>query len=516
MQVEPRRSLPSRPDLAHQRKLAKELLRAFRNGDPDAIARVRAALPDKPAIGLGDAQFVLAREYGFRSWAEMKRHVETLPRSPATTPEDVIEAARAALGRDDVAALRGLLERHPDLGAMLNEPIFPFDSPVLVHVAPHGDAALVDLLLEFGADPNRRSDWWAGGFHALHVARGDVAERLLAAGAEPDACAAANLDRPELLARMLEEDPSRVHERGGDGQTPLHFARSREVADLLLAAGADIDARDRDHRATPAQWMLDRRRDAGRYALAGYLVDRGATTDIFLAAALGRTERFREMVAADPSLLELRTAQGDYAAKPPSAEHIYTWTIGQHLTALQVAAQFEHPDVLEAIADIATPRQRLLAALAGGDGEAARALVREDPGLLDRLGPADRRALPDAGWAADPGAVALMLELGFDPRVTTSGGATVLHTAAWQGSAACVEIVLRHPAARSLLEVPDAEFGATPLGWCAHGSRHGPRGEHGRVARMLLDAGASPDVGLEDASEEVRSAATFHRRGEKS
>jgi hypothetical protein len=55
---------------------------------------------------------------------------------------------------------------------------------------------------------------------------------------------------------MLDADPKRVHERGGDGQTPLHFARSREVVDLLLERGADPDARDVDHRATPAKWML--------------------------------------------------------------------------------------------------------------------------------------------------------------------------------------------------------------------------------------------------------------------
>jgi ankyrin repeat protein len=70
------------------------------------------------------------------------------------------------------------------------------------------------------------------------------------------------------LRAILPQDPSRVHERGGDGQTPLHFARSRAVIDLLLDAGADLDARDLDHRATPAQWMLARRRDAERYALA--------------------------------------------------------------------------------------------------------------------------------------------------------------------------------------------------------------------------------------------------------
>ena len=47
--------------------------------------------------------------------------------------------------------------------------------------------------------------------------------------------------------------------------------RSKAVIDVLLDAGADIDARDVDHRSTPAHWMLDRRRGAGRYELAHYL-----------------------------------------------------------------------------------------------------------------------------------------------------------------------------------------------------------------------------------------------------
>jgi hypothetical protein len=146
----------------------------------------------------------------------------------------------------------------------------------------------------------------------------------------PDACAAANLDRPDLLRAMLAEEPSRVHERGGDGQTPLHFARSRQVADLLLDAGADVDARDVDHRSTPAQWMIGDGAGSPRWELARHLVERGASVDIFLAAALGLTDRVRTMLEADPSLLQLHTSTGVYAAPSASAQHIYEWTIGAH------------------------------------------------------------------------------------------------------------------------------------------------------------------------------------------
>src|SRR5688572_2984063 len=249
-----------------------------------------------------------------------------------------------AFCRSDIAAVRGLLEAHPEFRGRINDPVFGFNSPAIVAFA--NNAAMVDVLLEFGADPNRRSEWWAGPFHALHSATGAAADRLIAAGAVVDACAAANLDRADLLAKLIAGDPARVHERGGDGQMPLHFARSRAVVDLLLASGADVDARDVDHRATAAEWMLDRRPGAGRIELAAYLVERGATADIFLAAALGLTDRVKPMLQANRDLLALRTGQGDYGEKPPSSYHIYFWTIGDGCSPLDVAAQFQQVETL--------------------------------------------------------------------------------------------------------------------------------------------------------------------------
>ena len=405
----------------------------------------------------------------------------------------------------DVPAIRQLFTEHESLRAIVNEPFLPFDSPPLVFFAGD-DLAMVDVLLEFGADPNKRSNWWAGGFHPLHSATGAVADRLLAAGAIPDACAAAHLDRLDLLAKILDADASRVHERGGDGQTPLHFARSRPVVDLLLARGADINARDVDHRSTPAQWMLDRTR-GGRYPLAAYLVERGAATDIFLAAALGLTERVRAMLQADETLIEARTSHGEYAEKPPSSFHIYTWTIGANLSPVEVAAQFGQRDTLEVLRALTTPRQRLLIACKLGDGDDAREVLDENPGLLARLEPADHGALADAAWAGKADAVALMLDMGFDPAAPGQDGGTALHCAAWQGSAACVELILRHPAARALIPRTDPTHNSTPLDWCCHGSTNcgDETADYPAVARMLMAAGARPGRNFGDATVEVRA-----------
>jgi len=512
---DPGRSLPPRPSLEQQRKQAKELLRALRDGDSGARERIRRHLPDRARPTLADAQFVLAREHGFRNWAALKAHAEQAAEPVAPS---VMEDLHRAFAARDAGAVRALLRRHPAARAMLDAPVLPFGATALGHVAGQGDLEMVEVLLEAGADPNRRSEWWAGGFHPLHAATGAVAERLIEAGAVPDACAAANLDRPDLLHRILDADPARVHERGGDGQTPLHFARSVEVADLLLARGADIDARDVDHRSTPAQWMLERVRGAGRYELARHLVARGASADVFLAAALGLVDELRAMLAADPSLLGKKTGQGEYGEQPPSSYHIYFWTLGANLSPLQVAARFEQTaalEVMEAVEVVGVPRHRFLAACAGARAEEARRMLREHPGLVAELTPDEQRALPDAAWTPDPAAVALMLELGFDPATPGQDGGTALHCAAWEGSAAAVEAILRYPRGRALVAVRDPTYGGTPLGWCLHGSRNrGPTGgEHAAVAGLLLAAGATPDPGWEDAPAPVREVIRRHAAG---
>ena len=503
-----RRTLPARPDLDQQKKLAKELLAAFRRGEAEAMARVRAELPDKSRIVLADAQFVLAREYGFLNWPAFRERIQTLNIERLSPEERFTRAVR----EHDADALRRLIPHRHELREAVNSPSFGFNSPALVSVSGGGDVDVVDALLALGADPNRRSDWWAGGFHPLYGADAAVAERLLAAGATPDACAAAHLDRVDLLEQMLAADPSRVHERGGDGQTPLHFASSRRVIDLLLAAGADIDARDLDHRSTAAEWMIGAVEgpEPSRGSLAKYLVERGASADIFLAAALGLTIQARSMIERDPSLLRLRTSQGYYAEKPPSSYHIYQWTIGPNLTPLQTASTFRQRETLDAMREFASPEQRLLLACHDGDRAEAETVVRAHPSIVRSLTSNDRRALTDEAWAANAPAVELMLDLGFDPAATSVTGptaGTALHCAAWEGSVECVAAILRHPAGRALIAVRDSNFGGTPLGWCSHGSLNcgNPRANHAEVARLLLQAGATFDPENVEASEAVEA-----------
>lgn len=80
------RTLPDHPSLPQYRKQAKELHAEAALGTPAALARIRRGHPSLRdaedaqirRITLADAQFVLAREHDFPSWAKFASHIETL------------------------------------------------------------------------------------------------------------------------------------------------------------------------------------------------------------------------------------------------------------------------------------------------------------------------------------------------------------------------------------------------------------------------------------------------------
>ena len=72
----PSKFLPSHSSFESIRKQAKKLVRLFATGDPDALARVHAQLPaPNLPLALRDAQLVLAREYGFAGWQDLRAAV---------------------------------------------------------------------------------------------------------------------------------------------------------------------------------------------------------------------------------------------------------------------------------------------------------------------------------------------------------------------------------------------------------------------------------------------------------
>jgi ankyrin repeat protein len=65
---------------------------------------------------------------------------------------------------------------------------------------------------------------------------------------------------------LLASDPAAVKAKDKEGATALHHATlngHREIVSLLLAGGADINARDDRFHATPAGWAIEYLRERG-------------------------------------------------------------------------------------------------------------------------------------------------------------------------------------------------------------------------------------------------------------
>jgi hypothetical protein len=70
------RILPAKPHLDHLKNEAKALRKSFVAGAVDAVDRVRNTIGDRKALRLIDAQRVIAREYGFETWARLRSYVQ--------------------------------------------------------------------------------------------------------------------------------------------------------------------------------------------------------------------------------------------------------------------------------------------------------------------------------------------------------------------------------------------------------------------------------------------------------
>jgi hypothetical protein len=487
--------LPPRPNLEMQQKRAKDLLRSAWAGAASALGRIRALHPQPPLpeeLTLSDAQLVIARGYGFQNWAAMKRKIDSLTKSP-------VEQFLDALYAGDVERVRALLDEHATVRAAVNESICHFDSRPAAQAKKN--LQLLDVLIAHGADLNLKSAWWAGGFGLLEYGcTPEEAAPLIARGATVDVFAAAHLGMADRVHELVDRDPSLVHARGGDGKTPLHCARTVEIAGYLLDRGAEVNARDVDHESRPLQYLV---REAP--AVARLLVERGAWVDIFAAAALRDAELLDRCLDDDPAALDHRTGHGlyrvahknDRAATPEEIGDrrgdIYRWVFGHNLSAIDAAAALGYDDIVERLLQRASPAQQLLAACARADRASATALAEAHPGLVRSLAPEQMRLIADRAYANDFDSVSLMVDLGFDSLARGVDRWEPIRWAAFHGNA---EMVRRLLTCRAPIGVPDETYGGPPLGQCLYGSLHGwsrTTGDFVQAVRLLLDAGERPD-----------------------
>ena len=481
------RELSKTPNLEFLKKQAKALLRKMQQGK------------------LADAQHTLANEYGFASWAKLKAHLEALSFSP-------VEALKAAVCDSDAARVGEVIQKHPELRARINDPLpdYGFGAQALFAAVQRSDRATIDVLLQAGADIRKRTDWWAGGFGVLDDCDPGLVDFLVERGAVIDAHAAARLGMMQKLLELVAADPSAVHAKGGDGQTPLHFASTVEVATFLLEKGAEIDARDVDHESTPAQYMLrvdqPRHYPKDRQDVARYLVSRGCRTDLLMAAALGDMDLVRRHLDDDPGCIRMSVSEEWFPKQNPQAGGtIYIWTLGAHRTAHTVARAFGHEDVFKLLMERTPEELKLALACELGDERVFHDFLAKHPDAAKTLSEAEQQKLPNAAQNNNAQAVRLMLEAGWPVDTAGEMGATALHWAGFHGNAEMAREILRfHPA----LELKSREYAGTPLAWTLYGSGsgwHRDTGDYVGTVRALLEAGSilSPDAEAMEPSDAV-------------
>jgi ankyrin repeat protein len=460
----PARLLPDRPNLSQYKKQAKELVKAVRSSDADALRRatthhprhdIRMASADRlTTFVLADAQLVIAREHGIESWPKFVQEIEQ--RSGADSPGRVWKLAERAIIAGDVAVLERLLRDHAPLLHAEPPPGLWFDG-----LPPHlsgGDARIII------ADNHQFPSW--DEFEAFARELRDAGSPTARFEAAVDAVVRGD---EATLDRLLRAHPELIHARssrphrstlllyvGANGvegfrqKTPKNAVR---IAGRLLAAGADVDAVGQMYRGTTTLGLV--------------------ATSVHPVAAGVQAELIDVLVKAGASL------------------------------ARAVAPDYTHGRVVNACLANGRGEGAQLVAARGAelDLEGAAGVGRVD--VVERFFDERGGLTPDATreqllrgslWACQYGhreVVEFLLGRGIDV-AASQRNETMLHGAALGGHPEIVRILIAHGAP---IDVKDDEFHATPLGWALHGwgSQHDGARAAGYydVVRQLVAAGAS-------------------------
>ncbi len=398
-----------------------------------------------------------------------------------------------AVNKGDADRVKSLFANNDELLEFIDAPWFSFDAPAIVYAAGKGDHPLVDVLLDIGADIDVKSSWWAGGTSALQHVTGsmlsynrELAEHLIERGATIDAHAAAGLDMLETLEDLIREDPDVVNALGSDSMSPLHFAGTPRIADLLLKHGADINLRDRDHWGTAAQWTMRRRPE-----VCQYLLEHGAEGDIVLYCAMGDVEQAKVEIQKNPELLRLRInmhAPEGYIIPPlkPSKSnseqikgvpggHVYVYQVGPTMPLLEIALMSKQPEIIDLLIDSGYEINLRDWYMLVGQGpnrfdELLKSFIAKGRDI-NALQKHRRGMWTPLHWVAQRGltnGVACLLESGANPNATDDKGQTPLHFIAQKGVGKNqVQLLIEHGADPNARD----DSGQTPLDYAKKAKR---------------------------------------------
>jgi ankyrin repeat protein len=467
--------LPDRSNLDHLKKQAKDLLRACRARDPQAIAQLRAALPaasgrsDEEIIALDlrlhDAQSCIARSYGFASLADLRAYVEAEAgvrddraalrlrwlaliyagdlsgsvnranprvalRMLAESPDLVAGDPHAACAVGDEAALKAATATDP---GWVNRPGGPLHLPPLLAVTHSSLLRVPEFrerlhacarhLLAAGADPNQRvgNRWPPASLH-----QPDDNHSLSAL------YGAAGVNHDPVLTKLLLEagtDPN-------DNESLYHSLESVACVRALLEHGACIAGSNAMYRVldldnlAALELLLAQGGDANEPARNAPLTDWGSP----LLWAIYR-RRSRAHVAA------LLAAGASPFATKPDGTSAYSLALQFGLT--EIAALLREHGASDAL----SVEEQFVAACAGGDEAEARRIQALRPDLPASLPEARLRCLPDMVAAGGDDGAKLMVRLGWP--IAVYGGdwnASALNLAVFNGNAPLTRFRLEHGA----------------------------------------------------------------------
>ena len=292
------RSLPDRPNLRHLKDQAKSLLKT---------GSVKS---------LTEAQFQIARLYGFASWPKLKAHVDLLEKSGQL---------KQAIDTNDLDTVKTLMTRNPalhrsPLGYAKNGPL-TWVAECRIPWGPPSPArlAMAEWMIDHGSDVHQGGDG-----PLMRATLGDriaMMELLVSRGADVNALW--NGHYPILFGACEVVDPASLKwllEHGADPNCPKLGQRTTAIDYLIGSYTRSPDLRE----------CLE------------LLVGAGGTTKYnvpcFLDLLRGRLDRVAEQLDAAPDLVHRRFQELDCGSLPKA-------------TLLHVAAEFGDAEAAKLLLD---------------------------------------------------------------------------------------------------------------------------------------------------------------------
>lgn len=283
--------LPARANLEWLRKTAKQHLRFLRLTKPEAK--------------LAQAQFAIARQYGFSNWRSLKAYVDDHGlAAKSLSSDESIAAFLRAVGEGRIPDVRAALTKEPGIVNAVGPHPFWGGRPQALHVSIETKRRdMFDLLIDAGADTdgsNELYEHWSPLMLTFHWDQPMMRGVLLAKGARIGLVEAMLFGDDAAVAAMLKRGIRSLPSIAPNGGSLLAFARTPFAIDRLLELGVSVHQKDRWD-TTPMQAM-SRLGPLGQ-DLVCHLMQRGLKAEPEDFARLGDKAALAALFTHDPSIV---------------------------------------------------------------------------------------------------------------------------------------------------------------------------------------------------------------------